>query len=209
MRQYCNDIGRMQANLQNLGKREGGIDRTRPAIRFHDASEMHKLENTTRSVPSPPHMSKGAPLRILRPLKPAVEKIGNAISGPSRHLSSESPIASMTASSCPSTPASSLFSNQRAGRRSTFNSTIDGSGTSSPTVGVRCPDCDFLFKGSPLDCRNNLKRHQRDIHTRKSKIRCTIGNCLADFTRSDNRLKHWRKAHALMAEGTRKKVKVI
>ncbi|KAL8638611.1 MAG: hypothetical protein Q9228_004252 [Teloschistes exilis] len=209
MRQYCNDIGRMQANLQDLGKREGGIDRTRPAIKFHDPSEMHKLENTTRSVPSPPHRSRGAPLRILRPRKPAVEKIGNAISGPSRHLSSESPIASLTASFCPSTPVSSLFSNQRAGRRSTFNSTIDGSGASSPTVGVRCPDCDFLFKGSPLDSRNNLKRHQRDIHTRKSMIRCTFKDCLVDFTRSDNLLRHRRKAHALMAGSTGKKGKVI
>lgn len=221
MRQYCDDIKQMQTSLQEHGQEVGLIGRAQQAIRSQDSPESYRVEETTQSIPSAVHRSKRAPQHVLRTLLPAREKFGDTNIGPVRLVSRESPV---EASSCPSTPASSLFSNDRAGRRRrTFNSSIDGSVISSPnssnlsktddtvshSICLRCPDCDSPFRGSAVDCRNNLKRHQRAIHNRKSVFRCAIGTCLSKFTRSDNRLKHQKKQHGFEAQSIKKKRKVM
>ncbi|KAL8686891.1 MAG: hypothetical protein Q9218_006788 [Villophora microphyllina] len=133
--QYCVDIGQMQAISQELEKQEAQKTRTERATTSWN-NIAAKISSTTHPVQSAMHRSTGAPSSKLRTLKPALKKTGNASTGHAGSLLSGSSVASNTTSSCPSTPASSLFSivtKQKGRRCSTLNTSVDGTVSSSPT----------------------------------------------------------------------------
>ena len=127
--------------------------------------------------------------------------------------SNKSPVTLRTASSCPSTPASSLFTikeGHESHRQSTLTS-VDGSKPSSPTAsriidveanhpqdtGVRCRfrSCNAYFEGATSESSPNVKRHLRRVHNCQPKVECGFVGCSVYCTRSDNRRRHWRGKH--------------
>lgn len=226
-RQYCVDLTEMKVNPQELERQEDWKLQAQQTTGFCDEKQFYRVDSNNYPVQTTLHRSTGVPFSGLRPLKPALVETGAAKVTPAGSLLCGSPVASIMAGTSPSTPASSLFSdvsNQRARRRDTLVTSVDGSISSSPTsshpaksdephspkIGIRCPDCNFSFRGSRTsDCQNNLKRHLRDLHNRPPKMPCTYANCSVQFTRSDNRLKHWRKQHGFEVVGQEKKRKKI
>lgn len=222
-RQYCIDLAQMEAISQELEKQGIRNIHAQQTMRSWNYTQSYGLESTNHSVQATLHRSPAASLSGLRPLKPALVKIGAAEMTSAGSLACGSPVASLTACSCPSTPASSLLGvagKQRARRRSTLTSSVglmpsssipshppNSDGTHSTRIGARCPDCNFAFRGSTSDSQKNLERHRRNIHSRPPKVLCMIENCPVAFTRSDNRRKHCQTQHGFEVVGKAKKRK--
>lgn len=63
---------------------------------------------------------------------------------------------------------------------------------------TRCPSCpDKIFTGTPVDQKNSLQRHMRDIHRGMPRLECFVRECTVTFApgRKDNRIKHVRATH--------------
>ncbi len=61
-----------------------------------------------------------------------------------------------------------------------------------------CPICpNTVFRGTPANQRNSLKRHDRDHHGGIPPLDCLVDGCTATFApgRKDNRMKHVRAMH--------------
>ena len=72
--------------------------------------------------------------------------------------------------------------------------------TPSPTTAINtsvCSRCGATFTGNPQHRTSNLKRHERTMHRRRSKLLCPEVGCGVEFSRSDNLRKHRKTAHGI------------
>ena len=60
-----------------------------------------------------------------------------------------------------------------------------------------CANCGATFTGSHQHRTSNLRRHERTMHRRRSKLVCPQEGCGVEFSRSDNLRKHRKTAHGL------------
>ena len=80
-------------------------------------------------------------------------------------------------------------------------SPISPSASGSPeaaTCFTSCPVCpNTVFKGTPANQKNSLKRHNRDHHSGMPPLECLVDGCTATFApgRKDNRIKHVGAMH--------------
>ena len=78
--------------------------------------------------------------------------------------------------------------------------TLISPNTPSPTAiqaTSTCLTCGASFTGSQQHRASNLKRHERTMHKRKSKLVCSERGCEVEFSRSDNLRKHRKTAHGI------------
>lgn len=78
--------------------------------------------------------------------------------------------------------------------------TLISPSTPSPTstqATSTCLTCGASFTGSQQHRASNLKRHERTMHKRRSKLVCSEGGCEVEFSRSDNLRKHKKTAHGI------------
>lgn len=72
--------------------------------------------------------------------------------------------------------------------------------TPSPTTASNtsvCSRCGATFTGNHQHRTSNLKRHERTMHRRTSKLLCPETGCGVEFSRSDNLRKHRKTAHGI------------
>ena len=60
-----------------------------------------------------------------------------------------------------------------------------------------CPTCNAAFSGNLQYRTSNLRRHERTVHRRLSKLLCPEPGCGVECGRSDNLRKHMRTAHCI------------
>ena len=60
-----------------------------------------------------------------------------------------------------------------------------------------CPTCHASFSGNLQYRTSNLRRHERTVHRRLSKLLCPEPGCGVECGRSDNLRKHMRTAHGI------------
>ena len=60
-----------------------------------------------------------------------------------------------------------------------------------------CVTCGASFTGTHQHRASNLKRHERTMHKRRSKLICSEEGCEVEFNRSDNLRKHKKTAHGI------------
>ena len=66
----------------------------------------------------------------------------------------------------------------------------------SPRISF-CPTCNAAFSGNLQYRTSNLRRHERTVHRRLSKLLCPEPGCGVECGRSDNLRKHRRTAHGV------------
>lgn len=72
--------------------------------------------------------------------------------------------------------------------------------TPSPITAMNtsvCSRCGATFTGNHQHRTSNLKRHERTMHRRRSKLLCPEAGCGVEFSRSDNLRKHRKTAHGI------------
>lgn len=72
--------------------------------------------------------------------------------------------------------------------------------TPSPKTALNtsvCSRCGATFTGNPQHRTSNLKRHERTMHRRRSKLSCPETGCGVEFSRSDNLRKHRKTTHGI------------
>ena len=94
----------------------------------------------------------------------------------------------------------SIASRLSTGTTSTSSSELlANSSVSSEHLTTSCPHCPTIFGGSPQNQRRNLRRHLFGVHSIgvHSSLPCSVPDCPATFSRSDNLKRHMKNSHAM------------
>ncbi|KAL8873496.1 MAG: hypothetical protein Q9174_001052 [Haloplaca sp. 1 TL-2023] len=217
--QYRIDLEQMVATLAELERGADMLVQSNLGERAQVEAQQNRLSVAHSSFQITPYSSSNVRSTIAESDKAASVKSPVVQTTAAGSVSNKSPVKVPTATSCPSTPSSSLFSIKE-GQESCLGSTstsADGSKPSSPVAlrvsqleenrtedstqdRVRCPTCKGLFKG-------NLKRH-RHVHNGQPLRECPVDGCFSRCTRPDNLLKHMRLKHGIDSNGKSRKRKL-